>query len=194
MLLSDWEDFKPSVERLFYNSKTQQTFISYWRAFDGIFTAGHCLTECQLNTPPGTPHFDKWQHNMDGLDISTYGFDNFCPSLIDIYEGQEIIAMGYPAGSRNLEIRRGWVHIEREDGIWIGAIKNPAEPVVVGMSGGLVIGKDKATMKWGPIGVITHRNSPAKIDKDDKADESLDFVALSYVLRGDDKHEEPQIV
>jgi len=182
MLKSNWEDFKPDVKRLFYNSKTQQTFISYWKGWGGYFTAAHCLNECAQNTPPDTPHFDKWQHRMKGMDISSYGFDNLCPALIEPYVGQEIVCLGYPAGSRNLEVRHGWVHMEREEGLWIGAIKTPAEPVVVGMSGGMVLGKDKETMKWGPIGVTVHRNSPATLDGDDIQDESLDFVALNYAL------------
>jgi len=185
MLKTNWEDFKPSVRRLFYNSNAQQTFISYWKGWGGWFTAGHCLTECALNTPPGTPHFSEWQHRMRGMDISTYGFDGHSPEVLKPYVGQEIICLGYPAGARNLEIRRGWVHYEREAGLWIAAIKTPAEPVVVGMSGGLILGKDKETMKWGPIGVTVHRNSPANLDGDGIPDESLDFVALDYALESD---------
>ena len=178
----NYKDFAKDIKRWFYSDNGIQMFGTYWYGFGGVITAGHVLSEAGLRTPQGTPKFDDWQHRMRGVDISTHGFENVCPAVTAPYEGQEIVAMGYPAGSRHLEYRRGWVHMEREDGIWIGAFKDPNEPVVVGMSGGMVVGKDKYTGKWTPIGVIIHRNSPTDVNRDRIEDESCDFVALNYAF------------
>ena len=183
MFEKNWESYKDSVHRLFYNDKGMQTFISYFDFADGIVTAAHCVNEIGQDTKAiNGKSVDKWDHRMKGVDISTYGFKDLCPYVTKPYLNQQIVVLGYPAGSRNLEVRHGWVHMEREKGIFIGAIKRPAEPVVVGMSGGLVIGLDKDTMKWTPIGTTIHRNSPATLDKDDIPDESCDFVSLSFAF------------
>lgn len=91
--------------------------------------------------------------------------------------GQDVILMGYPAGSRYLETRMGRVYFERNPGQWIAHIFEPDEPVVTGMSGGPVL--DAKTRK--PIGIIITRNSPADLNHDRDPDESADFIALSAV-------------
>lgn len=181
MYKRNWEDYIPDVKRWFYNDDGIQMFGTYWYGFEGIFTAGHVLTEAGMRTPEGTPSFRQWDHRIGGLDISTNGFDYKCPVTYPVYENQEIIVLGYPAGSRNLESRKGWVHMEREEGVWIGAIQDPAEPVVVGMSGGMVLGKQKNSGDWKPIGVLIHRNSPANL-KNGVEYESCDFVSIDYIF------------
>ena len=65
------------------------------------------------------------------------------------------------------------------NGTWIAHILDPDEPVVSGMSGGLV-----ADAKTGaPLGIIITRNSPADLNNDRDPDESLDFVSLAAVWR-----------
>ena len=62
-------------------------------------------------------------------------------------------------------------------GQWIAHIEQPDEPVVTGMSGGVVIDIDSKA----PLGIIITRNSPTDLNRDDDPDESFDFIALSNV-------------
>lgn len=91
----------------------------------------------------------------------------------------DLIAIGYPAGSHQHAVRHCRAYLRRPgtEAAWIAHITAPEEPVVVGMSGGLVYRRSDAE----PVGIITTRNTPADLDRDGDRDQSLDFVALDAV-------------
>ncbi len=165
------------IRRHFYNEPRFQCYASFFRHWDGWITAGHCLTDAQDLIPPFTKgEIISWP---DGLDAALIGtrLPKSAPPAPKI--GQRILAYGYPAGSRHLEIRKGHIYIERGmgSGQWIAHIEQPDEPVVTGMSGGAVLDADSKT----PLGIIITRNSPTDLNRDDDPDESFDFIALSNV-------------
>jgi len=163
------------IRRHFYNERGFQCYASFFAHWGGWITAGHCMTETDDCLPPfANGSCDSWP---GGLDAAILGCTLPVKRPADPAIGQEVVCKGFPAGSRNLESRRGKVYFERNPGTWIAHIEIPDEPVVTGMSGGPVI--DVATGK--PIGVIITRNSPADLNNDRDPDESCDFIALSSI-------------
>jgi len=164
------------VRRYFHNARHFQCYRSWFAHWDGWISAGHCLTEAQDHLPSfvSDQSFVKWP---DGLDAALVGctLPNVRPKNPVI--GQNVILLGYPAGSRHMESRSGQVYFERSPGQWILHIFEPDEPVVTGMSGGPVL--DAETRE--PIGIIITRNSPADLNNDRDPDESADFIALSSI-------------
>ncbi len=165
----------PEVLRYFYNLPGSQTYASFFRAWDGILTAGHVMSDTNYTAPPfASDAITAWP---DGLDAAILGctVPRECPA--PPHAGQEIVVLGYPAGSRHIESRTAKVYMPRpaSPGVWIARIIAPDEPVVVGMSGGPVV--DAAS--GAPIGILITRNSPADLDRDDDPDESFDFVSLA---------------
>lgn len=165
------------VKRYFYNQNGGQTFGTFFQLWGGWATAAHVLSE--MNGV--TPKFISSELNVskfEGYDIALIGSrrPNVEPS--EPIRNLRIKIYGYPAGSRYLEERLGYVYIKRSDSnSWIAMIDSPSEPVVVGMSGGLVVRADTNE----PIGVLTTRNSPADVNGDGIKQESADFVALSDI-------------
>jgi hypothetical protein len=163
------------VRRHFYNEAGFQTYGSFFSHWDGWVTAGHVLTEAKDLTPPFCgDNFRSWP---DGLDAAV--IDCTLPLIAPDppRAGQDVIIKGYPAGSRHMEVRHGTVYFERSPGVWIAHIKTPDEPVVTGMSGGVVIDAETEF----PIGILITRNSPADLNSDRDPDESADFTALCDV-------------
>lgn len=165
------------VRRHFYNERGFQTYASFFEHWDGFITAGHCLTEAQDLTPPFARGDVICQ--PDGLDAALIGCNLPSAAPPAPYAGQDVVMMGYPAGARTAEIRKGKVYIARPGapGNWIAHIIDPDEPVVTGMSGGMVMDAGSGE----PIGIIITRNSPADLNNDRDPDESCDFTALSAV-------------
>lgn len=168
----------PRLRRHFYNQRGFQTYASFFEHWGGFITAGHCLTEAQDLLPPFARGADVICH-PDGLDAALIGCTLPESAPAKPYAGQDVIISGYPAGSRHIEIRKGKVYIARPGapGNWIAHIIDPDEPVVTGMSGGMVIDAQSKQ----PIGIIITRNSPADLNNDRDPDESCDFTALSAV-------------
>lgn len=167
-----------SPQRHFYNERGFQCYASFFPYWDGWVTAGHVLTDAGHKWPV---HFSSGDEHIwpGGLDAALNGCrlpHHPPPAPV---AGQQVIVLGFPAGSRHLETRRGAVYIERGtgSGTWIAHIKTPDEPVVSGMSGGPVI--DTATGL--PIGILITRNSPADLNADRDPDESCDFISLRAV-------------
>lgn len=162
------------LRRYFYEGQSQQTYGSFFRLWGGWATAGHVVSAMQHRPPP----FAKGGVVLggDALDVALIGctLPDRAPALP--YEGQELVAMGFPAGAHLPAIRRCKVYQRRPGSqVWISQISAPGEPVVVGMSGGVVFDERTQTL----VGVIVHRNSPADLDGDGQLDQSLDFVALA---------------
>lgn len=148
-----------------------------------IWTAGHVMTDALF--PVVLPKFaddkSKWSHRLGGMDISVYGLDfDKKHNFRHPEEGLPISVFGYPAGSRHLEYRKGFAYIERFDGKWIGRIDSPHEPVVSGMSGGMVIGHFPDGNKQ--IGVLATSNSPTELTGDNISDFSFDFVSIARAI------------
>ena len=164
------------VRRYFHNERNFQCYTTWFSQWDGWISAGHCLTEAQDHLPSfaGDAPVIKWP---DGLDAALVGCTLPRARPDDPRVGQDVIILGYPAGSRHLEERTGRVYFERSPGQWIAHIVEPDEPVVTGMSGGPVL--DAKTRQ--PIGITITRNSPADLNNDRDPDESADFIALSSV-------------
>lgn len=164
------------VRRYFHNERNFQCYTSWFAHWDGWISAGHCLTEAQDHLPKfaANQSFTKWP---DGLDAALVGCTLPRKRPPSPVIGQDVILLGYPAGSRQLEQRKGRVYFERSPGQWILHILEPDEPVVTGMSGGPVL--DAKTRQ--PLGITITRNSPADLNNDRDPDESADFIALSSV-------------
>ncbi len=164
------------IRRYFHNERHFQCYTTWFAYWGGWVSAGHCLTEAQDHLPEfaNGSYISKWP---DGLDAALVGCTLPSARPPGPAIGQNVILLGYPAGSRNLESRKGRVYFERSPGQWIVHIFDPDEPVVTGMSGGPVL--DSQTRK--PIGITITRNSPADLNNDRDPDESADFIALSSV-------------
>lgn len=164
------------VRRYFHNERGFQCYTSWFAHWDGWISAGHCVTEAHDHLPSfaQSETYSKWP---DGLDAALVGcrLPEIRPA--DPIIGQEVELLGYPAGSRHLERRKGRVYFERNPGQWIMHILEPDEPVVTGMSGGPVL--DTKTGRT--LGITITRNSPADLNHDRDPDESADFIALSAV-------------
>ena len=173
--LSPWVKQNDEVRRHFFNEDRFQCYASFFAHWDGWITAGHCMTDAQDHIPPFTRgDMIKWP---DGLDAGLIGcrLPATPPRAPKI--GEDVIAEGFPAGSRTLETRTGTVYFQRSPGTWIMHIKTPDEPVVTGMSGGRVRSLETGEV----LGIIITRNSPADLDRDRDPDESCDFTALADV-------------
>ncbi len=170
------------VRRHFYNQPSFQTYGSFFAHWGGWITAGHVLTSAADIIPPfANGHVQSWPL---GLDAAVMGCTLPSQPPKPPRMGQRVIIKGYPAGSRYLEERQAKVYYERKSATefgssstWIAHILLPDEPVVTGMSGGVVVDAQSNI----PIGILITRNSPADLDSDQDPDESCDFVALSDV-------------
>ena len=169
--------YKFDIRRHFYNQPRFQCYASFFAYWGGWISAGHCLTDTNDMPPPfASGDLLSWP---EGLDAALIGVTLPGTRPADPVIGQKVTCLGYPAGSRIMELRHAKVYIERGkgSGTWIAHIREPDEPVVTGMSGGPVI--DALTGQ--PLGIIITRNSPADLNNDRDPDESCDFIALSSV-------------
>lgn len=165
-----------ALERLtrhFLNNGIIQTYGSFFRLWDGWVTAGHVYQEMNRNVPAFATGDRIIQPGF--LDAALFGVQLPAQRPPVPVEGQKLLAIGYPAGSTEPSEREAVVYIRRSSESFIARILSPREPVVVGMSGGIVVDSQTAE----PVGIIVVRNSPADLDRDGIKDESFDFVALS---------------
>ena len=168
-----------TVRRHFYNEAGFQTYGSFFSGWNGWITAAHVLDEAQGLAPPfADGNIEKWP---DALDAALIGCTLPQDQPPAPRSSQMIKCIGFPAGSSYPAVREAKVYIERpsKPDTWIAHILAPDEPVVTGMSGGVVIDVQTET----PIGIIITRNSPADLNNDRDPDESLDFVSLSGVWK-----------
>ncbi|MEM7662367.1 MAG: glycosyl hydrolase 108 family protein [Pseudomonadota bacterium] len=164
------------LKRYFFDDLGVQTYGSFFELWGGWATAEHVLTAMQNRTPPFAN--GSIVSGVGTIDAALIGctFPDIAPPAPR--EGSRLIAMGFPAGASQPSIRRCVVYMKRPSSpAWIARITAPSEPVVVGMSGGIVF--DEHTRET--VGIIVHRNSPADLDGDSTPDQSLDFVSLHDV-------------
>lgn len=163
------------VRRHFYNEPGFQTYGSFFAFWDGFITAGHVLSEASGLLPPFASHAThNWPGGLDAA-LLDCRLPDAAPDAP--YPGQAVTMIGFPGGSSVASTREGKVYIRRSDLSFIAHIITPDEPVVTGMSGGVVLD----TLTQTPIGIIITRNSPADLNADRDPDESCDFTALSDV-------------
>ena len=163
------------IRRWFYNEPGFQTYGSFFAHWGGWVTAAHVLTEAGGKLPDFARSIgENWP---GGLDAALLDCDLPADKPAAPVAGQDVICIGFPAGSDVAARRKGKVYIRRSDLSWIAHIITPDEPVVSGMSGGVVLDAKTNT----PIGIIITRNSPADLNNDRDPDESCDFTALSDV-------------
>ncbi len=161
------------LTRYFLNDGVIQTYGSFFRLWNGWATAAHVYQDMRKKAPDfatGTPIIGP-----EFLDAALFGVQLPDTAPPEPVPGQKLLAIGYPAGSSEPSERHAEVYLRRSSESFIARIHAPKEPVVVGMSGGIVIDRDTAE----PVGIIIVRNSPADLDFDGEKDESFDFVALS---------------
>lgn len=165
------------VRRNFYNEAGFQTYGSFFSSWNGWITAAHVLDEAKGLLPIFADGLvDKWPAGLDAALIGCR-LPNEPPQAP--VSGQRVKCIGYPAGSNYPAEREAKIYMERPGhaDTWIAHILVPEEPVVTGMSGGVVIDLQSET----PIGIIITRNSPADLNNDRDPDESLDFISLAGV-------------
>lgn len=168
-------DLPLDIRRHFYNEPGFQTYGSFFAHWGGWVTAGHVLTEAAGKLPDFAHAVTaNWPNALDAalLDCTLPATRPDAPK-----RGQDIICIGFPAGSDVAARRTGKIYIRRSETSWIAHIIAPDEPVVSGMSGGVVLDAITKT----PIGIIITRNSPADLNNDRDPDESCDFTALCDV-------------
>lgn len=164
------------LKRHFFDERGVQVYGSFFHHWGGWITAGHVIQQMLKTSPPfASPHQVLYPGQMDAALLGCT-LPDAQPAAPEI--GQKIIVAGFPAGSGQASLREGEVYIQRPRTTdWIATIANPAEPVVVGMSGGVVYDADTSEI----MGILITRNSPADLDADGKADQNFDFVALHDV-------------
>lgn len=154
-----------------------RNYGTLWDFCGSTITADHVISNTIDN---GEGQVGKTANRNGGIaDVVHYG--NWeCESVTEISQGDVVSIIGFPGGSSEPSMREGSVYIKRsvsgsdgyETPTWIVAFKSE-EPVVGGMSGGIVI-KDNE-----PVGVLVVQNSPADLDGDGKEDHSSDIVSLA---------------
>ena len=180
------------VERYFYDLDSVLVYGTFFKIKRSWFTAGHVITDANYNYPTLAPNSDKWEVMLRGLDIAVYNKKSiakyeFSQPLGEINQG--LVVMGYPAGSKTLRSIEAYTYIERSNGSnnWIGIIKPDEvgvnEPVVSGMSGGLVLEYGSDTCN--PMGVLITMNSPVDLDPQNKNgnEQSFDFIGIKGALK-----------
>ena len=161
------------VTRFFLNNGVVQTYGTFFRLWGGWATAAH-VYQSMMKTAPEFATGEKII-SPGFLDAALFGANLPDTRPAEPAIGQKLLAIGFPAGSSTPTDRDAIVYARRSSESFIAQITRPREPVVVGMSGGIVVDAETAE----PVGIIIVRNSPADIDQDGVKDESFDFVALS---------------
>jgi len=118
--------------------------------------------------------------SMGIIDAAHYGDWSCKTSPREPVVGEKVSVIGYPGGSMHPSLRRGEIYIKRsvsgspgyEKPTWI-IIFYGEEPVVGGMSGGIVISEDGT-----PLGPLVTQNSPTFFQQFGGEKHSADFVAL----------------
>lgn len=165
-----------NVQRHFFNQRGFQTYGSFFPLWGGHITAAHVFDASGELLPPfANGRVENW---VGGLDAALIGCQvpHQCPPAPR--PNEDAYCIGFPAGSSHPAKRHAKIYITRPgtDHVWIARITTPDEPVVTGMSGGVVVNGDGH-----PIGILITRNSPADLNNDRDPDESFDFVSLAGV-------------
>lgn len=143
---------------------------TYWNYCGVWVTAGHVHRETGGAVPQ--PVVGEAVSSLD-IDAAFYGREWTCEKPQEVKEGQAVWVAGYPGGSDALALRSGVAYIKRSssgsDGYvaptWVVVFPKGnlaawlSEPVVGGMSGGVVIDAETRT----PVGILVTQNSPTTL-------------------------------
>lgn len=165
------------VRRHYWRRDNMSAPGSYFQLGNGWITAAHvveamdgfipdfCGDAPQVNTRPGM------------FDIALIGDVDLSRAPMP-RDGDPVEIYGWPAGCTQIvEKRTGSIYMRRDDMTWIAKLDQGSDPVVTGMSGGLVVSRGQT------IGALVIRNGATDLDGDNRPDESCDFVALADVAR-----------
>ncbi|MCF6221645.1 MAG: transglycosylase SLT domain-containing protein [Robiginitomaculum sp.] len=184
---------KYDVRRYFSGS----AWGSYWRIWGGWITADHVYT-ANLGA---TPYYARGEicRSYGEIDAVLYGGALPATTPRSPMDGERVYILGYPGGSDKPSLRTGRVLFQRTASgsdiytypAWIVVIDNPpkkqtrfaqifanTEPVIGGMSGGLVVSHDMRD-----LGVLVTQNGRADLNNDGILDDSADFSALSDIWK-----------
>ena len=156
---------------------------SFFRLWDGWATAAHVMEDMLFINPPFAQ--GDQLHRPAGLDVCLIGCSLPAEEPPAPSKGQELVVAGYPWGARHVETRTCEALYEMDHTdlrfrnsvgtFWTARIYEPAEPVVRGMSGGVVYDAVSGI----PMGILTTANHAADFDQDGDSDQSCDFVSLN---------------
>lgn len=165
------------LRRYFHDDLGVQIYGSFFRVWEGWATAASVLDGMKQTPPPfagGAP-----TPRIEGLDAALIGarLPETAPAPPRL--GQQVVAMGFPAGSATATHRTGEVVARRADGkVWLARIVAPDEPVVEGMAGGVVFDPGQGL----PLGILVNPQARIDLDQDGVPDQSFEFIALSDVF------------
>jgi len=158
---------------------------TFWDDCGVTMTADHVLAEM---VDEGETFVGKRVNRSFGvIDAAHFGKWS-CEQPREPIIGEKVSVIGYPGGSMHAELRHGEIYIKRNESgsagyekpTWI-VVFDGSEPVVGGMSGGLVISEDGT-----PLGPLATQNSSAYILQFRAEKHSSDFASLhdywKYVL------------
>ena len=170
------------VKRYFYDEDSFEVYGSFFKIRKSYITARHVITEAFYTYPDFAKEDMLWENGLNGLDISIYRKGSIGKyKFQEVSRGCKTIAIGYPAGSKEIEYRYGSVLTQRNNQQWISTISKPKEPVTNGMSGGLVLASCNEG-KYLPAGVIVTRNWKADVNNTNVKQHSYDFVSITDAL------------
>ena len=155
---------------------------TFWDYCGVTFTADHVVAGLPDD---GVGFVKKPAHRSLGLiDATWYGKKWKCETVTNPENGMPVYMIGYPSGSDRPSLRQGRVHTRRNSSgsegyqisTWIIVFDGKevaSEPVVGGMSGGIV-----TDMAFNPVGILVTQNSPADFNGDNVYEHSADVVGL----------------
>ena len=155
-----------------------QAYGTFWDICSVTITADHVPAEM---TDDGVSFVGRPVTRSNGIiDAAHYG-EWGCDAPRAPIVGEKVSIIGYPGGSVHPALRKGEIYLKRgtsgspgyEQATWI-IVFDSGEPVVGGMSGGIVISEDGT-----PLGPLVTQNSETFFAKFNASKHSSDFVALS---------------
>lgn len=171
------------VKRYFYDEDTFEVYGSFFKIKKSYITARHVITEAIYTYPDFASEDILWENGLNGLDVSIYRKGSIGKyKFQEVYIGCKTIALGYPAGSSDIQYRYGKVFTKRDGVQWVSTISEPNEPVTSGMSGGLVLLSCDGG-KYIPSGVLVTRNSKFTQTDTNLKQHSYDFVSIVDALK-----------
>lgn len=179
---------KIEIRRLFDGT----SWCTYWRLWGGWASADHCYQGRDRKAPPWASPGRTAQR--DGS-LDAVLFDVTFPARQPrrMREGEPVWIVSYPGGSGALTLREGVGYIRRQSGEhgyevgnriviipglsqWVDDVRY--DPVIGGMSGGLVVSK-----QLDPLAILVTQNGQAELTGDGVNDNSADVVELHDVWR-----------
>ena len=165
---------------------TDTTYGTYWQYCGGWFTAVHVHTGMGFEAPEFVSGAVVRSPGL--IDAAWYGGEWSCDAPMNPEDGMPVYLLGYPGGSDKPTLRQGNVYLRRsqsgspgyEISTWVvvfelrGVAGIFGEPVVGGMSGGVVTDRE-----FNPVGILVTQNSPSDVTGDGKLQQSADIVGLA---------------